>query len=160
MIDTNMTVFGMDEWSATGIYKQEYSRFGQTWIELEIKGKRYSYNTANLLGYSEDSSPEKSKTDLPQEIIIRNAPQGCWTGRHTYHVYVPWQHNAAYDKHCVICNHEAAWTAGSGISLCDCCAQDWHDWNSEKKILSGAKGSWGVAFALFQQEQIKIRENK
>lgn len=86
-----------------------------------------------------------------QEVMI---PQ-CHTRHHTYHIYVPWLWGNPYDKLCDVCGHAAAWTAGNGISLCDCCAQDWSDWtdyyDSIHKVTRGFKKLWDKEYQVFRK---------
>lgn len=90
--------------------------------EFEMKG---SCNLSDL--------KEQAWGDAPTSY--RNC---CHTGKHKLdpyeppHIFAPWMYGAVYDRPCNICGHIAAWNAGmipdDFTYLCDCCAEDWHQW--------------------------------
>jgi len=89
------------------------------------------------------------------EVQIQGVEKHCHTKKHKYHVFVPWFWNHPYDKICTICSHDAALESGSGLPLCDCCAQDWHEWNVERGVIynSSGKNIWMQEFELFRKAQ-------
>jgi len=75
--------------------------------------------------------------------IPMQVAQGCTSGRHRFHTYIPWYYNRPYDKKCDICGGPAAWEAGTGIALCDCHAEDWHRWIEQGHTIQQLGKTWG-----------------
>ena len=76
---------------------------------------------------------------------------------------MPYAFVAPYDKHCDICGYEAAWVAGGGVALCDCCAQDWTEWNDKHHGLEekwGIKGAWVSEYHHFKETMLKGYRNE
>ena len=92
-------------------------------------------------------------------MLMQDLRERCHTGNHEYHIWVPWMHGTPYDKVCDICSHQAAWTSGKGVSLCDCCAQDWSDWCGYRRIVHNTnyslKSVWPVEYAEFKRWALK-----
>lgn len=86
-------------------------------------------------------------------MMHRQIAQGCHTGNHYYHIYVPWRFNHAYDKVCDICRTPAAWLSGSRIALCDCCAQDWSEWCAAFGLPQ--KANWDKKYAEFRRYAVQ-----
>ena len=100
-------------------------------------------------------NPISVSYDLP------GIPKNCHTSKHYRHTYVPWMYQKSYDGKCSVCGHEAAWYSDKPkterIYLCDCCAEDWSQWNDKRNGLHGSgrdlKDKWAKEFAAFALHQ-------
>jgi hypothetical protein len=79
----------------------------------------------------------------------------CHTGHHVHHTFVPWMWGEPYDKKCLICGHAAAMDI-AGNYLCDCCAEDWHQYPLPEGVRKWmSRKAWTDHFNKFQEEQKK-----
>jgi hypothetical protein len=102
---------------------------------------------------------QEARDACQDNIIIRNTPQGCHTGKHTHHVFVPWMYDQPYDKSCNICGYPAA-ALFSVFPLCDCCAQDWHEFCEEqrKEGIEINRGNWNTLYQQFRDKMLNMSE--